>query len=115
MDLAANLTNRQKIITGLAVATGVIHLILALLSRSDALFLVLFLLNGLGYLALIAALYYMPQMAAQRSMLRWVLLGFTAVTFVLYFVFNWTTALNPMGIVDKLIELALMVLLWQDK
>ena len=114
MDMAANLSSRQKTITGLAIATGIIHLILAILSRGDSLFLILFLLNGLGFIALVAALYFMPQMADQRGMVRWALLGFTAVTFVLYFVFNWPQVLNPIGVVDKLIELALMVLLWQD-
>ncbi|MCZ7668819.1 MAG: hypothetical protein M5U34_17265 [Chloroflexi bacterium] len=48
----------------------------------------LFLLNGVGYLALIIALYFIPQLAGQRALIRWALLAFTAVTFVLYFAFN---------------------------
>ena len=115
MDMAANLSSRQKSIVGLSVATAVIHIILAILSRDDSMFLILFILNGLGYLALVAGLYFVPQLASQRSMIRWALLGFTAVTFVLYFVFNWPTVLNPIGLVDKLIELVLMIQLWQEK
>ena len=115
MDMVAKLSSRQKGIVGLTVATAVIHIILAILSRDDSLFLVLFLLNGIGYLALVAGLYFLPQLASQRSMIRWALLGFTAVTFILYFVFNWPTVLNPLGVVDKLIELVLMIQLWQEK
>lgn len=114
MDMVANLSGRQKAITGLTVATAIIHIVLAILSRDQTMFLVLFLLNGIGYLALLAALYFLPQMAGQRSMVRWALLAFTAVTFVLYFVFNWPDIWSPMGIVDKLIELVLIVLLLQE-
>jgi hypothetical protein len=115
MDMIAKLSGRQKTIVGLTVATAVIHLILALLNSGDTLFLVLFLLNAIGYLVLLAALYFLPQLAAQRAMVRWALLAFTAVTFILYFVFNWPTVLNPLGVIDKLVELALMIYLWQDK
>lgn len=115
MDMVAKLSSRQKAIVGLTVATAVIHLILAILSRNETMFLVLFLLNGLGYLTLLAGLYFLPQMAGQRSMIRWALLAFTAVTLVLYFVFNWPDIWNPMGIVDKLIELTLVILLLQEK
>ena len=114
MDMVAKLSGRQKGIVGLTVATAVIHIILAILSSGQPMFLILFLLNGLGYLALLAALYFMPQMAGQRAMVRWAFLAFTAVTFILYFVFNWPEIWNPMGIVDKLIELVLIILLFQE-
>ncbi len=113
MDMAANLSGRQKGIVGLTVVTAVIHIVLGIMSGGT--FLVMFMLNGIGYLALLAALYFMPQMAGQRSMVRWALLAFTAVTFVLYFVFNWPEIWNPIGIVDKLIELVLIILLWQEQ
>jgi hypothetical protein len=93
-----------------AVATAVIHLVLAVPDNN-----ILFYLNGLGYLGLVAGLYFLPQLAGQRSLVRWVLIGFTAVTFVLYFVFNWPDVWNVMGILDKIIELALIILLWLDK
>ena len=115
MDMVANLSGRQKAVAGLTVATAVIHIILAFLNSGDTMFLVLFLLNGIGYLALLAALYFLPQMTSQRAMVRWALLAFTAITFILYFVFNWPNIWSPIGIVDKLIELALIVLLWQEQ
>lgn len=112
MDMVANLSGRQKAITGLVVATALIHIVLGFMSEGS--FMIIFILNGLGYLALVAALYFLPQMAGQRSMVRWALLAFTAVTFILYFVFNWPDIWSPMGIVDKLIELVLIVLLLQE-
>lgn len=112
MDMAANLSGRQKAIAGLTVATALIHIVLGVMS--GGMFLVIFLLNGLGYLALLAGLYFLPQLAEQRSLVRWALLGFTAVTFILYFVFNWPDIWSPMGIVDKVIELILIIFLWQD-
>ena len=108
-----SLTARQWGIAGLAVATALIHFALAL--GGEGFFLVAFLLNGVGYLALMAALYFLPQLAGQRALVRWALLGFTAVTFILYFVFNWPDVWNVMGIVDKLIELALIGLLLMEK
>ena len=113
MDMAANLSSRQKSIVGLTVATALIHIVLGVMSGGS--FMIIFLLNGLGYLALLAGLYFLPQLAGQRSLVRWALLGFTAVTFILYFVFNWPDIWSPMGLVDKVIELILIVFLWQEK
>lgn len=112
MDMVANLSGRQKAIVGLTVVTAVIHVVLGIISGGS--FMVIFLLNGLGYLALLAGLYFLPQLAGQRAMVRWAFLAFTAVTFILYFVFNWPEIWNPMGIVDKLVELVLMILLFQE-
>ena len=113
MDMVANLSGRQKAIAALTVATALIHIVLGIMSEGT--FMIIFILNGLGYLALLAALYFLPQFAAQRSLVRWALLAFTAVTFVLYFVFNWPDIWSPMGIVDKVIELLLIILLLQEQ
>lgn len=113
MDMVAKLSGRQKAIAGLTVATALIHIVLG--AMAGGMFLVLFLLNGLGYLGLLAALYFLPQLAAQRSLVRWAFIGFTAVTFILYFVFNWPDIFSPMGLVDKAIELILIIFLWQEK
>ncbi|MEZ4592521.1 MAG: hypothetical protein R3D55_15460 [Chloroflexota bacterium] len=113
MDMAANLSSRQKAIAGLTVATALIHIVLGVMAGGS--FMIIFLLNGLGYLALLAGLYFLPQLAGQRSLVRWAFLGFTAVTFILYFAFNWPDIWNPMGLVDKAIELILIIFLWQEK
>ncbi len=108
-----NLSTKQWGIVGLTVATALIHIVLAL--RSEGFFLVVFLLNGLGYLGLLAGLYFVPQLQGQRALVRWALLAFTAVTFVLYFIFNWPDVRNALGLVDKAIELVLIILLWQEQ
>lgn len=96
----------------LTVLTGLIHLGIGLSAPSE---LALMLVNGLGYLALLAALYFLPQTAAQRPTIRYVLMGYTAVTIVGYFVLQRGEAFsNYLGLVDKVIEVGLLVSLWQD-
>ena len=108
-----NLSSKQWIAVGLIVATALIHLVLALAFGFDT-FSVVFILNGLGYLALGAALYLLPQFAGQRSTIRWILIGFTAVTIIGYFAANWPDIWGPIGVVDKIIEIVLIVLLFQE-
>lgn len=102
----------QKIIAGLAVGTALIHFVLAVLSRSDTTFLLLFLLNGVGYLVLLSAYFgRIKQLKGYEQFIRIAFIGFTAVTFVAYFVANWPNIWGPVGIIDKAIELALLVML----
>lgn len=112
MDMVANLSGRQKAIMALTVATAIIHIVLGFLSGGN--FLIIFLLNGIGYLALLAALYFLPQMAGQRSLIRWVLVGYAALTIVLYFVMNDNALSSGLGLVTKAIEIVLVILLVTD-
>jgi len=95
-----------------AIATAAIHLFLAF-RNPDPMFTTLFILNAVGYLALMIA-YFLPQLAAYHGTIRWLLMAFTAVTVVAYFVFNGSNSFNPVGLVTKAIEVALIVLLWMD-
>ena len=106
------LSQKQWITFGLAVATGVIHLILGLTAAGTD---IIFILNGLGFLGLIAALYILPQTKSLRPQIRWALLGYTALTFILYFVINPDAFTSPLGLLTKAIELGLMVMLWLDR
>ncbi len=72
----------------------------------------LFLINEIGYLVLNSAL-YLPPLARYRRVVRWLLIIFAAATFMLYFLFNGFR-LSPIAIVDKLAELALIILLLID-
>jgi membrane-bound ClpP family serine protease len=86
----------------LTLATALIHLQLAFPDPA-------FILNGLGYLALLAALYLpVPRLARYRNIVRWVLIGFTALTILLWILLG---ARTPIGYVDKAIEIALILLL----
>jgi hypothetical protein len=91
----------------LTLATAVIHLYLGLSFGNT-----LFVLNGLGYLGLLAALQLpIPQLARFRGAVRWVLIGYAVLTIVLYFIDNPGMTI---GYVDKAIEVALIVLLLVD-
>ena len=91
----------------LALATAVIHLYMGLSWGNT-----LFVLNGLGYLGLLAALLLpIPALRRLRGITRLVLLGYTALTIVLYFIEAPGMAI---GYADKAIEIALVALLLAD-
>ncbi len=100
----------------LTLATAVIHLYLALTAIGSMGFnfgVMLFILNGLGYLGLVAVVQLpIRQLARFRSAARWVLVAFTALTIVLFFVMAPTYTI--IGYVDKAIEVALIALLLVD-
>src|ERR671917_2530180 len=100
----------------LTLATAVIHLYLALTAIASMglnFGVMLFILNGLGYLGFVAALQLpIRQLARFRSAARWVLVAFTALTIVLFFVM--APEYTVIGYVDKAIEVALIALLLAD-
>jgi hypothetical protein len=84
----------------LTLGTALIHLQLAFPDP-------VFILNGLGYLTLLVAL-YLPQLARYRNVVRWVLVGYAALTIFLWVLIG---ARTPIGYIDKAIEVALIALL----
>lgn len=90
----------------LAVATAVIHLALGIPNN-----LPLFILNGIGYLVLVVAL-YLPQLERYQNPIRWALILYTAVT-----ILGWVAvgARNAIAYVDKVIEVALIVCLFLER
>jgi hypothetical protein len=100
----------------LTLATAVIHLYLAYTAipyYGLNFGVMLFILNGLGYLALVAALQLpIPQLARFRSVARWTLIVYAALTIVLFFVM--APFYEFIGYLDKAIEVALIVLLVVD-
>jgi membrane-bound ClpP family serine protease len=84
----------------LALGTALIHLQLAFPDP-------VFILNGLGYLILLVAL-YLPQLARYRYVVRWVLVGYAVLTIFLWVLIG---ARTPIGYIDKAIEGALIALL----
>lgn len=89
----------------LAVATALIHISLAIPQN-----MIMFYLNGAGYLALTAAL-FLPQLKGYRNLVRWAMIGFAAVTIIGWAAIGERTTI---AYVDKVIELALIALLWID-
>ena len=100
----------------LTVATAVIHLYLALTAIATMGFnfgVMLFILNGLGYLGLLALLQLpIRQLARFRSAARWALIASAALTIVLFFIM--APVYMIIGYVDKVIEVALIALLLAD-
>jgi hypothetical protein len=101
----------------LTLATAGIHLYLALTAFTYMglnFGVTLFILNGLGYLGLLAALQLpIPQLARFRSAARWALVAFAVLTIVLFFVMA-PKPYTIVGYVDKAIEVALIALLLAD-
>jgi hypothetical protein len=69
----------------------------------------LFILNGIGYLVLVIAL-YLPLLSRFQRLIRWLLIIFAAATFTLYFLVNGFH-LDTISLVDKIAEIALIILL----
>lgn len=72
-----------------------------------------FLLNAAGYAGLLL-LYVLnlPILRRQRAVVRWVLIAYAAVTVIAWWLMEG--ARTPLGYFDKLVEIALIVLLWLD-
>src|SRR4051812_41750409 len=100
----------------LTLATAGIHPYLALTAIPTMGFnfgVMLFILNGLGYLGLLAVLQLpIRQLARFRSAARWALIAFAALTIVLFFLM--APVYPIIGYVDKAIEVALIALLLAD-
>ena len=100
----------------LTLATASIHLFLAFTAIPYFglnFGVILFILNGLGYLGLLAALQSpIPQLARFRSAARWALVAFAVLTIVLFFVM--APEYTIIGYVDKAIEVTLIALLLAD-
>ena len=89
----------------LTVATAAVHLYLGFHG------LPLFVLNGLGYLTLLAALYGpIPRLLPYRNAVRWLLVGFAALTILLWLVITGGNS-TTIGYVDKAVGVLLIILL----
>jgi hypothetical protein len=98
--------------------TAVIHLAIAPLQFRDpatSYLGVLFFMNFVGYLSLLMA-YFLPQPFFRRyhNLIRWLFIGFAAVTILAWAVMNGDFT-DPIGVISKLSEIALIVLLFLDR
>jgi len=96
----------------LTVITALIHFERAI---EDPDIRILFVLNGLGYFALLAA-FYMPAFQRFHNLVRWAFIVYIAITILLYFVWvamsgEWTI---PLGPIAKIVEAAMMVILLRE-
>jgi hypothetical protein len=100
----------------LTLATAFIHLFLAFsaIPYFGLNFgVILFILNGLGYLGLLGVLQLpIPQLRRFQSAARWALVAFAALTIVLWLIM--APVYDFIGYTDKAIEIALIMLLIAD-
>ena len=104
---------RKAIIVVLTLATAVIHLSYTAANFDG----VMMGLSGLGYLGLLALLYLpIPAAQARHRLVRRALIAYTGVVFVGYVVYGLATGewSVPLGPIAKVIEIALIGLLWQE-
>jgi hypothetical protein len=102
-------TSRNSTDTALRVGIVPLTLVTALIHLQLAFPDPVFILNGLGYLTLLAALYLpIPQLAPYRNIVRWVFIGYTALTLTLWLIIGARTAV---GFINAAVEVALIVLL----
>ena len=50
-----------------------------------------------------------------RSLIRWALMGYTLLTFILYFFFDSNPFTNILGLATKAMEIVLIILLLMDR
>ena len=111
--MAITLTKRKFVILVLTLIAAFVHLVVLNLQMQKL--DLLFTLNGLGYLTLLAA-YLLPFLQQYRNLVRWALMGFAAVTIVAWIAIgDKTWPAGALGYFTKLDELALIVTLWLDK
>jgi hypothetical protein len=98
----------QYAIVLLTITTAAIHIYISFQFEGRPDFI--FLLNGLGYLTLLALLYLpLAPFTRYRAVTRWVLIAYSAVTVLLWVFIG---ARTPVAYLDKAVEVALIVLLW---
>ena len=99
----------------LAVITALIHLDLGvrfLMISEGGPLPIMWILNFVGYIVLVTAL-YLPPLQGIQSITRWVLIAYTALTIILWYLIGISHA-NLEAYVDKLVEVVLIILLLVD-
>ncbi|MCL5429204.1 MAG: hypothetical protein M1347_05295 [Chloroflexi bacterium] len=100
----------RLIIAVLGLYTAIVHLVILNLDGLEPLFI----LNGLGYFALLGALLFRIP-AGQQRLLHYAYMAFALVTIIAYFVVNGAEGFaSILGLSTKAVEVLLIVFLWLD-
>lgn len=98
----------RTLVVLLTLYTGIVHLVVLNLGGLQPLFI----LNGLGYFGLLAALLLRFPAGMQR-LLHYAFMAYTAVTIVAWLIMNGDFS-DPIGVSTKAVEVLLIVFLWLD-
>lgn len=110
--------NRSTLQVGIVVftiVTALVHLFLGISGLGDGAQAldILFILNGLGYFGLLAALLgWLPVLGNRPGLTHALYLGYAALTLVLYFVMNGFANIGIAAIVAKVAEVLLIIMLF---
>jgi hypothetical protein len=105
-----SMSNSRYAILIITVITALVHLYLAVSSTP---FDIVFFLNFLGYLALCAAFFLpLPIVKDYHGLVRWVYMAFVVVTIIAWAFIGLRVWF---AYIDKILEVALVVLLWFEK
>ena len=105
----------KALIALLTAATGLLHLLVGfnIVGGSGATNWIL-VLNGVGYLVLLWL--FWTSSGSRRGTIRWILLAYTLITLVGYFILNGSAGFqSTVGLIIKAIELLLIILLFLDR
>lgn len=104
----------KLLIALLTAATGILHLLagFGLVPPSDSMFPLL-IANGVGYLVLLAL--FFTSSGSRRGTIRWILLLYTLITLVGYFIIGEGFGGGTIPLVIKAIELLLIIMLFLDR
>jgi predicted flap endonuclease-1-like 5' DNA nuclease len=101
----------------LTAATGLLHILVGfnVIGGGTGGTLWMLVANGAGYLVLLAL--FLTTSGSTRRTIRWILLAYTLITLIGYFVLNWQNPnmLSTWPMVIKAIELLLVILLLLDR
>jgi hypothetical protein len=104
-----NRSSLRVAIAGLTLVTAVIHLYLNF-NTGTFQFQPMFTLNGLGYLALLGALFLnLPFLAGRERLVHYAFIGYTVVTILAWVAFGERSLI---GYTDKVVEVLLVAALW---
>lgn len=97
----------------MTLITAAIHLYLVQVLIANGMSGTMFMLNGLGYMGLLVALFLpLPILRHYRSLIRYLFIGYTILTIVLWLILG---SREMIAYIDKLAEVILVALLWLDR
>jgi hypothetical protein len=100
----------RTIVIVLTLITALVHLVVLNLGGLQPMFI----LNGLGYLALLGALIWKFP-AGQERLVHYALMAYALVTIVAWYMVNGAEGFGSvLGVGTKIVELLLIVFVWMD-
>ena len=113
MDARPSTTPRSTVDVAIRIGVVVLTLMAAIVHMSRLFPDPVFVLNGLGYLTLLAALYLpIPHLVSHRRLVRWTLIGYATLTILAWVAIGERTLL---GYSTTAGEVALVVLLLMER